>query len=108
MTDSRAKGQRGEREVAELLRAYGLTARRGYQYRGADEPDIICNLPGCHLEVKRCEQYRIKDWMEQATRDAPGYDVPVVVHRRNHDKRWLCTLPFEDLLELLGYTKENT
>ena len=53
--NSRAKGCRGEREVAALLRANGFpSARRGQQFRGtADSPDVVCDeLPNLFMEVK--------------------------------------------------------
>ena len=61
LVNSRAKGARGERELAEILRCYGFSARRGQQYRGgADSPDVM-GLPGIHIEVKRVERLNIYD-----------------------------------------------
>ena len=34
MTNSRAKGKAGERELAKKLREFGVDARRGQQYSG--------------------------------------------------------------------------
>ena len=44
--NSRAKGQRGELEFAsELRKLFGISARRGVQFRGgADSPDIISDF----------------------------------------------------------------
>ena len=99
--NSRAKGCRGERELAELLRVRGHDARRGQQFSGgADSPDVVCaTLPGIHLECKRVERGNLYDWLDQAIRDA-GAKVPVVAHRRN-GREWTAILPLADLLDLL-------
>ncbi len=104
---SRSKGQRGEREVAALLRARGIAAKRGYQSRGggSEEPDVVCDLPNHRLEVKRQERLNIWAAFAQADDDCdPGDDetVPAVVFRRNRSP-WMVCLRFADYLDLLGY-----
>lgn len=101
MTNSRAKGCRGEREVRDLLREAGFEARRGQQFSGgSDSPDVICpSLPEIHIEVKRVQTGNPYNWMEQATKDA-GKKIPTVWHKRN-GKKWLAILPAEEFLTIL-------
>lgn len=110
--NSRAKGCRGERELAEFLRERGHIARRGQQFAGGgDSPDVVCpTLPGIHLEVKRVEAGNPYVWLAQAVRDAGGPTfvvggapigkMPVVAHKRNRQE-WIAVLRFEDLLSLI-------
>lgn len=99
--NSRAKGKRGELELAEFIRAYGHEARRGQQFSGgADSPDVVTSIPGIHFECKRVESGNPYLWLEQAQRDA-GDKVPVVAHKRNRQE-WIAILPLDDLLTILG------
>ena len=101
MVNSRAKGARGERELAEILRSYGFSARRGQQYRGgADSPDVM-GLPGIHIEVKRVERLNIYDAIQQAMRDSGDSELPAVFHRKN-GQQWLVTVRLEDFIKLYG------
>ena len=38
--NSRAKGAKGERELAKILKEYGYNCRRGQQYSGLEGEDI--------------------------------------------------------------------
>jgi len=97
--NSRTKGAVGEREIAEFLRERGYEARRGQQFSGgSDSPDVVHNIEGVHLEVKRTEAGNLYKWLAQAKRDAKG-KVPVVVHRRNKQE-WVAILPLDDFLKL--------
>jgi hypothetical protein len=97
---SKSKGKRGELELAaELRRLFGVTARRGVQYQGGtDSPDVITDLPGIHIEVKRCERLSLYPAMAQAVNDAEG-KIPVVCHRQN-GKKWLAVVRLDDLPKL--------
>ena len=96
--NSKQKGARFEREVAEILREHGYEARRGVQYNGANgDPDVI-GLPGHHLECKHVERLNIEEAMQQSRVDAREGEIPVVVHKRNR-KKILITMEFEDYLE---------
>ena len=99
---SRNKGQRGEREVAaELRRLFSIEARRGQQFHGgADSPDVISDIPGIHIEVKRTERLSVYAAMKQAVRDAGADKVPVVFHRQNREV-WLAVVRLNDLPELI-------
>lgn len=105
MTNSRAKGARGEREAAQAwvdaMAAAGIrtTARRGQQFSGGTEsPDVVTSLPNIHLEVKRTEKGNPYRWMEQAIRDA-GSKLPLVLHRRNGCE-WLAIVRLTDVPRL--------
>lgn len=55
MVNSKQKGSRVERELANLLKSMGHTARRSQQYAGrvSDSADIVCEtLPDWHFECK--------------------------------------------------------
>lgn len=101
MTNSRAKGAAGERELANKLKTLGLTARRGQQYCGANgDSDVLCDeLSDFHLEVKRVEKLNIHDAMAQAVNDCKD-KTPVVVHRKNRTA-WVATLFLEDFINLV-------
>ena len=102
--NSRDKGARGERELADFLRQHGIEARRGQQFSGgADSPDVVTNMPDVHLECKRVEKGNPYDWLAQAQRDA-GHKLPVVAHRRN-GKEWVAILPLSALIDLLKEAK---
>lgn len=98
--NSRQKGARGEREAAGAWSAvFGCQARRGQQFAGGpDSPDVLTDMAGIHIEVKRTERGNPYLWMEQAADDADG-KVPLVMHRRN-GKGWLVIARLEDVPRL--------
>lgn len=99
---SKRKGKIGERELANKLTwLLDSTAHRGQQFQGSSEsPDVmIPELPGIHLECKRCESLSIYTAMDQAGRDKDAGQIPVVAHRRN-DKPWLLIINLDDLPKL--------
>ncbi|MDV6376444.1 hypothetical protein [Deinococcus arenicola] len=95
MTNSRAKGKRGELEFAKALTALGHPATRGVQFRGGEEsPDVRCpSLPGAHWEVKfyaTCQMFSpamLTTWRTQAEADA-GAGLPLIAHRWNGSRAW--------------------
>jgi Holliday junction resolvase len=104
---SRDKGKVGEREVAQLLRSYGIEARRGQQFRGGKgSPDVIHTLEGLHIEVKRTEGLGLYSALEQADTDRRDTELPVVFHRKN-GRRWVTIMYAEDYLELLGHSLQE-
>lgn len=99
---SKTKGKVGEREVAELLRKHGFSARRGQQFAGGgDSPDVVSDMEGFHIEVKRTgKQTDIFAALEQAKRDRkPGEDA-VVFHRKNN-KQWIIAMDADEFLTLM-------
>lgn len=100
VTNSRAKGAAGERELSGVLRTYGFDCRRGQQYRGGgDSPDVV-GLPGIHIECKRVEHLNINKAMSQSKRDAEGTgDIPVVMHRKNNTD-WKVTMSLDAFMNM--------
>jgi len=102
MTNSRAKGAVGERELANKLKEYGFTARRTQQFCGAaGDSDVVCQeLSEYHIECKRVERLNVDQAMDQSLRDCQD-KTPTVMHRRNH-KPWLVTMFLEDWIRLVS------
>lgn len=97
--NSKAKGGRGERELAAALREYGYDAHRGQQFAGGvDSPDVY-GLPGIHIECKRVERLNVSEAYRQAERDAEGKAIPAVFHRKNREK-WMVTMSLDDFMEI--------
>lgn len=98
MVHSRNKGKVGELEVAAMLREHGFDARRGQQFSGSpDSPDVVTDLEGHHVEVKRTERLDLYAAVDQAAADAPEGAMPVVFHRRSR-KPWVVIMPAEEYL----------
>ena len=106
---SKAKGKRGERELAaELSRVLGVTARRGMQFQGSpDSPDVVTSIPNVHIECKRSEQFRLYSALDQAVNDAGTEKIPVVCHRQNN-KPWVVVVRLDDLPKLVETLHNNT
>ncbi len=104
--NSKAKGGRGERELAHVLQEYGYEAKRMQQFAGgADSPDVS-GLPGIHIECKRVERLNIMEAYHQAVRDSEGKAIPAVFHRRNREK-WMVTLSLNDFMEIYKEWQKN-
>ena len=103
--NSKRKGNRAERELLQLLKSYGIEARRNDQryIGGIDNPDISARIGpvSVHVECKRVERLAMAAALRQAHRDANGHALPVVVHRRSREP-WLVTIQLEDLLQIIG------
>ena len=96
--NSKQKGCRGERELANKLKEYGFDCRRGQQYCGANGDADVLGLEGIHIECKRVERLNITDAMAQAVRDAKD-EIPTVFHRKNNEE-WLVTMRLSDWIEM--------
>lgn len=102
-TNSRAKGARGERELANALTALGFPSRRTQQFcgKGDDSADIVAvGLEAYHIECKRTERFKLYEALEQAQRDKKNSRVPTVMHRQN-GRPWVVVLGLEDFLKLV-------
>ena len=97
---SQRKGADGERELAELLKEYGYQVERGPSQNYGTVPDLT-GLSGIHCEVKRCEQLRPYEWMQQAVDDSERFQdgMPVVFFRKNR-KPWLVLVRLNDFMNL--------
>lgn len=99
---SKTKGKVGEREAAELLREFGFNARRGQQFAGGgDSPDVVSDMEGFHIEVKRTgKQTDIFAALEQAKRDRKDGEDALVFHRKNN-KDWIVAMDAREFLRLV-------
>lgn len=101
--NSRRKGAKGELELVKELKKYGYECIRPAQFRGnTGNASDVEGLPGIHIECKRVEQLRLKEWMEQAINDteAEGQgNLPAVFHRKNREN-WLVTMTLSDWMAL--------
>lgn len=100
--NSRAKGARGERELASKLREYGYckAERDGQQGKGnaGEHPDVK-GIDGMHIECKRVERLQLSDAMCQSIADAREGEMPVVMHKKNNEE-WFVTLRLDDFMKL--------
>lgn len=99
MTNSREKGARGERELARKLTEYGFPCRRGQQFSGANGDADVVGIDGLHIECKRVQKLNLTDALMQSIRDARDGEMPVVMHRRDHEE-WKVTLRLDDFIKL--------
>lgn len=105
--NSRQKGARGERELAEYLRSYGYEARRGQQYSGANGDADVVGLPGFHIECKRVEHLDLYGAVEQSARDAKeSAEIPIVCHRKDR-REWLVTMKLNDFMGVINEQRGN-
>lgn len=96
--NSRAKGQRGERQVIDLLqpivdRVHAqhslspvLLQRNTLQAHMGGED--IANLHGFSVEVKFCETITLKQWWEQCLRQAKARQAHPVLFYRKSKQKW--------------------
>lgn len=103
--NSRAKGKRGELELARILRGYGYEARRGQQYSGANGDADVVGLPCLHIECKRRENLNLHNAMRQAVEDTKEGEIPVVMHRKNNEQ-WLATVELDTFLMMYELSKD--
>ena len=102
--NSREKGKRGERELAQELSKYGYSARRGQQYSGANGDADVIGVPGLHIECKRVEKLNLEEAVKQAEHDARPGEYSCVMHRRNREN-WKVTMPLDEFMHLWARLK---
>ena len=98
MLNSKKKGAKGERELANKLKEYGYNCRRGQQYSGLEGEDVV-GLDYIHIECKRVEKLNLDDAIEQAKRDSTDKQFPAVFHRKNN-KKWKVTMELSDWMQI--------
>lgn len=100
----RAKGNRAERAIVDMLKHNGWEhARRNWQSGGQGGGDIIGGPADVHVEVKHCEAAKIWEWLAQAEGEARPTDIPVVVCRCNKTP-WFAVLPRDEWEALRALT----
>jgi len=101
--NSRDKGARFERKVAELFKDWGYPAFRTAQFEGkSGNCADVEGVPGIHIEAKFCQKMQLYNWMAQAVRDNAASKkpkLPVVIHKANN-KDILVTMRFDDWIDL--------
>jgi hypothetical protein len=97
--DSRAKGKRGELELAKILAPHWPEVCRNLDQFGADKRDML-HTPATHWQVKRVESLNIWKALNQATNEAAKGDLPVVAFRRNRTG-WYAALELDEFVALL-------
>ena len=72
------------------------------------QPDIR-GVDGVHVEVKRTEQLRLSEWMEQATRDAAQFKdgAPTIFYRKSRSG-WVAIMRLDDWTQLYRRSKSIT
>lgn len=106
--NSKDKGARYERHIADAFTQAGYVAHRTAQYCGntGDAPDVS-GCPYLHIE---CKAYKAtewsEDWMQQAIRDSQGKAIPVVIHKVDYGKDKV-TLTGKGIYEMLKAYMEN-
>lgn len=93
--NGRAKGARGERELADELNRLGLLARRTVQYSGksGESADLVVAGLAVHVECKRTEVIRLDKWLEQVAVDAHG--KPWCIFMKQNRRPWLVVQTLE-------------
>ena len=100
--NSKQKGAKGERELANKLKEYGYNCRRTQQFCGnTGQADDVVGLDYIHIECKRVERLNIDEAIEQAVRDTRDNKFPTVFHRKNR-KDWLVTMKLDNWIQLYG------
>jgi Holliday junction resolvase len=109
--NSRSKGQRGEREIAALLKLYGFRARRGSQSSFvSDDPDVICpelSALGYRIEVKMYSEFKLdsptvrETWRTKALADLAKSGSPndrVALFHRAKRREWMVWVINDDVI----------
>ncbi len=100
--NSRRKGASAERELSNLFKELGFTARRRQQYNGTDGSDDVCveELEGEYfIECKAVQSINMHTVMDKAIEQC-GSKKPLIFHKRNR-KGWLVVMRPEDFFTLL-------
>ncbi len=97
---SQKKGRTGEKELARILQGYGCPVEAAEPLNYGTIPDLT-GLSGVHIECKRCEKFRINEWMSQAEGDAQrfGDGAPTVFFRRSRSP-WMVCMKLTDWINL--------
>ena len=99
--NSRDKGARGERELANILRdKHGFHTRRGQQFCGANGDADVVGIEGFHIECKRVEKLNIENALQQSIRDAREGEIPIVAHRKNRED-WKVTMSLDSFISII-------
>ena len=97
----REKGHRWEREIAkrlgEIFKDHDV--KRGFQYRGGEQPDVCC--PAFWVEAKHHKRVNLRKALEQAQSDSDGTGKCPVAICKDDNKTPVVVMTFEDWLDLI-------
>ena len=97
MINSRAKGQRGEREFAALIfDNLGVRLKRNLQQTAEGGHDLIANAGDYWpfaAEIKNCQTLSVDQWWEQAVEQAYNARQWPLLAYKVHRKGWRVVLP---------------
>ena len=94
---SRQKGQRGEREICNLLKdRLGGDYKRNLSQTRVDGGYDVLGLEGFAIEVKFQEKLNIEKWYKQAVEQAGKEKVPVLFFRKSREP-WRVAIPFKGI-----------
>ncbi len=106
MINSRDKGARFERSIANYLTENGFTARRGCQFKGTpDSPDVICDNFPMQIECKNVQNLNIHKALDKALLDAEG--PACVIHKKNNSKT-LITMELDQFMTFIKHKNTTT
>lgn len=95
----RARGNRFELEVVNVLKAHGYHAYRTLSSGGYGGSDVQ-GVPGFGIECKMVEKLNVWAALAQAEKAVAPTDTPLLVFRRARSKTYVA-LPLDDFLPLL-------
>lgn len=95
----KARGNRAELEIVNILKARGFPAYRNFASGGYGGSDVI-GLPGYAVEVKMVEKLNIWKALAQCEAAASPTETPLVCFKRARS-RFYGALPLDDLLPLI-------
>lgn len=96
MTNSRAKGARGEREARDIAREYlhASEAYRTQQFCGTNgDSDVSGVFDDCHVEVKRLKKIGVFRFLDQAMRDKRDGEFPMLMVKEDRGPWLICFRP---------------
>ena len=97
--NSKKKGARFERAIANLLTEWGYPAHRSQQFCGANgDADVTCPDFPFTVECKHVEKLNLYKAFEVAVRDSIE-KPPCVIHTKNRQDT-LITMKLEDFLKI--------
>lgn len=109
MTNSRAKGARGEREARDICREHlhASGAYRTQQFCGANgDSDVTGVMRDCHVEVKRLKKIGVFRFLDQANRDKRDGEWPMLLVKEDRGP-WLICFKAEDAQKFVDGFIEN-
>ncbi len=109
LKNSKAKGNRAEKDFAQYLRDCGLdtTASRNYSSGNNTQKSDVHNSLDYNFEVKHVEKLNILKAIEQVERySEKNHSTPAVVFKKSYMKDFWIAIPVYEWVELIKKAKE--